>query len=68
LYAETGPKERAVLSTYVSYQVIMRDLPRALDRVEKQPTVSRETDYYLENITKVNIHSPSGMPSDVSFA
>lgn len=42
-----------MLSTYVSYQVIMRDLPKALDRVEKQPTVSRETDYYLENITKV---------------
>lgn len=42
-----------MLSTYVSYQVIMRDLPKALDRVEKQPTVSRETEYYLENITKV---------------
>lgn len=42
-----------MVSTYASYQVIMRDLPKALDRVENQPTVDRETAYYLENITKV---------------
>jgi len=42
-----------VLSTYTSYQVITRDLPKALDRVENQPAVDRETAYYLENITKV---------------
>lgn len=40
-------------STYLSYQLIMRDLPKAIGRVEKQPMVDRETDYYLENITKV---------------
>lgn len=42
-----------MLSTYLSYQLITRDLPKALDRVERQPTVSRETKYYLDNITKV---------------
>ncbi|MGE0500348.1 MAG: DUF1217 domain-containing protein [Rhizobiaceae bacterium] len=42
-----------MLSTYLSYQMIARDLPKALDRVEKQPTVSRDTAYYLENIGKV---------------
>ncbi|MDW6024450.1 DUF1217 domain-containing protein [Mesorhizobium sp. BAC0120] len=42
-----------MLDTYTSYQLIMRDLPKALGRVEKQPVVDRETAYYLENITKV---------------
>jgi hypothetical protein len=43
----------SLLSTYVSYQLIMRDLPKALDRVENQPVVDRETKYYNENIGKV---------------
>jgi hypothetical protein len=42
-----------LLSTYISYQLIAKDLPKALDRVENQPMVDRETKYYLENITKV---------------
>jgi hypothetical protein len=42
-----------VLSTYASYQLIAKDMPKALDRIEKQPLVDRETDYYLENIGKV---------------
>ena len=42
-----------MLSTYLSYQLIARDLAKALDRVENQPVVERETKYYLENITKV---------------
>ncbi len=42
-----------MLSTYVSYQLIAKDLPKALDRVENQPMVDRETKYYLENISKV---------------
>ena len=42
-----------MLSTYISYQLIAKDLPKALDRVENQPMVDRETKYYLENITKV---------------
>ncbi|HTV71660.1 MAG TPA: DUF1217 domain-containing protein [Rhizobiaceae bacterium] len=42
-----------MLSTYASYQLIARDLPAALERVEKNPIVDRDTDYYLENITKV---------------
>lgn len=41
------------MNTYTSYQMIARDLNRALDRVENQPTVERETEYYLKNITKV---------------
>ena len=42
-----------MLNTYTSYQLIARDIPKALDRVEAEPTVERETKYYLENITKV---------------
>jgi hypothetical protein len=41
------------LNTYLSYQLIARDIPKALDRIEKQPIVDRETKYYEENITKV---------------
>lgn len=40
-------------STYASYLMISRDIPKALARVEKQPLVDRETDYYLANIGKV---------------
>ena len=42
-----------MMSTYTSYQLIARDMPKAIDRVEAQPVVKRETDYYLANITKV---------------
>ena len=42
-----------MLNTFTSYQLIMKDLPKAIDRVESQPMVDRETKYYLENITKV---------------
>jgi len=42
-----------VINTYMSYQLITRDLAKSLDRVESQPVVQRETDYYLANITKV---------------
>lgn len=42
-----------MLNTYTSYQLIARDVDRAIDRVEKQPVVERETAYYLENIGKV---------------
>lgn len=42
-----------MINTYTSYQLIARDIPKAIDRVEMQPVVKRETDYYLANITKV---------------
>ncbi len=42
-----------MLNTYSSYQLIARNVDKALDRVEKQPTVARETEYYLANISKV---------------
>jgi hypothetical protein len=42
-----------LLSTYVSYQLIARDMTKAIDRVEREPTVDRETKYYQENISKV---------------
>ncbi|OQM77027.1 DUF1217 domain-containing protein [Manganibacter manganicus] len=41
------------MNTYLSYQLIARDIPKALDRIEKQPVVDRETKYYEENIGKV---------------
>lgn len=42
-----------MVSTYVSYAAITRDLDLSLKRVEQQPFVQRETEYYLENIGKV---------------
>lgn len=42
-----------MLSTFLSYKLISSDIGKALDRVEKSPTVDRATDYYLENIGKV---------------
>lgn len=42
-----------MLNTYVSYQLIARDIPKSLARIEQQPMVERETKYYEENITKV---------------
>ena len=42
-----------MLNTYVSYQLIARDIPKAIDRVEAQPAVERETQYFLDNIGKV---------------
>lgn len=42
-----------MLSTFTSYQLIARDIPKAIDRVEAQPITKRETDYYLANIGSV---------------
>ena len=42
-----------MVSTYTSYQMITRDLDLSLKRVESQPFVQRETEYYLENIENV---------------
>ncbi len=42
-----------MLSTYLSYQLITRDINKSISRIEQQPMVDRETKYYLDNITKV---------------
>ena len=42
-----------MLNTYLSYQLIARDIPKAIDRIGCQPLVDRETQYYRDNITKV---------------
>lgn len=42
-----------MINTYTSYQLITRDLERSINRIEAQPVVSRETEYYLENIGSV---------------
>ncbi len=41
------------MNTYTSYQLIARDIPKAIGQVQTQPMVKRETDYYLANIGKV---------------
>lgn len=43
-----------MVNTFVNYQMIARDLDRSIERIESQPMVQRETDYYLENIGKVS--------------
>lgn len=42
-----------MVSTYTSYLTITRDIDLSLERVESQPFVQRETEYYLENIENV---------------
>ena len=42
-----------MLTTTTSYRLIANDLNRALTQKESQPQVSRETEYYLENISNV---------------
>jgi len=51
--ADCSCRRRAMLNTYLSYQLINRDIDRSIDRIGKQPLVDRETKYYLDNITKV---------------
>jgi hypothetical protein len=48
-------REEATLmvSTYLSYDLVNRDLQASLKRVAKQSDVSREADYYKQNIAKV---------------
>jgi hypothetical protein len=43
----------SLLNTYTSYQLIAKDINKSIDRIEKQPMVDRDTQYYLANITKV---------------
>ena len=42
-----------MLDTFTSYQLITKDISKSIDRIEQQPTVDRDTKYYLANITKV---------------
>ncbi len=42
-----------MLSTSVSYNLAVRDLPRSLDIVQSDQRVKRDTEYYLENIQNV---------------
>ncbi|MEO4001546.1 DUF1217 domain-containing protein [Mesorhizobium sp. CAU 1732] len=42
-----------MINTYLSYQLVTRDLNKSLARVESEPIVKRDTEYYLENIGKV---------------
>lgn len=42
-----------LLNTFTSYQLIAKDINKSIDRIEQQPTVDRDTKYYLANITKV---------------
>ncbi|MDP3897571.1 MAG: DUF1217 domain-containing protein [Mesorhizobium sp.] len=42
-----------MINTYVGYQLIARDMAKSIERVEAQPVVKRETEYYLKNISEV---------------
>ncbi|MCG6115531.1 MAG: DUF1217 domain-containing protein [Mesorhizobium sp.] len=42
-----------MINTYASYQLITRDINQSLTRVQNQPMVQRETEYYRENIGNV---------------
>jgi Protein of unknown function (DUF1217). len=42
-----------MMSTLVSYQMLTKDLSRSLERTASAPLVSRDSEYYLENIQNV---------------
>lgn len=42
-----------MINTYLGYQLITRDIGKSIERVESEPMVKRETEYYRENITKI---------------
>lgn len=42
-----------MLSTPISYKLIASDMTAALKRTAEQPTVERESEYYLANISKI---------------
>jgi hypothetical protein len=42
--------KKHVTSTYAAYQSMTRDMALTTTRVEDEPQVKRETDYYLANI------------------
>jgi hypothetical protein len=42
-----------VISTYTSYNLITRDIDKSLGRVEKQPIVARDSQYFQDNIGKI---------------
>src|SRR6478735_3884969 len=42
-----------LLNTFTSYQLITKDISKSIDRIDQQPTVARDTQYYLANIGKV---------------
>lgn len=42
-----------MITTYISYTSISRNLPSSLARVAEKPDVARETEYYLANIGKI---------------
>lgn len=45
--------DSGVINTYTGYQLIVRDMERSISRIEAQPMVARETEYYRANIGKV---------------
>lgn len=42
-----------MITTYTSYAMISRDLPKSLARVAEKPDVARETEYYLSKIGSI---------------
>ncbi|MDH4440279.1 MAG: hypothetical protein QE284_07815 [Rhizobium sp.] len=42
-----------MVSTYLSYNLVTRDLKGSLDRVASDSTVTRQTQYFKDNIDKV---------------
>jgi hypothetical protein len=44
---------RQMVSTYLDYSIIVRDMKESLNRVSQQKVVERDTQYYKDNIGKV---------------
>ena len=43
-----------MVSTYLSYNLVNRDIKASLNRTASDPVVARQTEYFKENIGKVS--------------
>ena len=43
-----------MLSTYVQYNLIAANMDRSVEAINRDPVVSRETEYYLANIGNID--------------
>lgn len=51
--ADVKATGRQMASTYLDYNLVVRDMKESINRVSQQKVVERDTEYYKENIGKV---------------
>src|SRR5688500_11338607 len=51
--ASLRPERLSMVSTYLSYDLVNRDIQGSLNRISKQTQISNEAKYYQDNIGKI---------------